>query len=402
MAGNYFGDGGDGNVTISSDTQLTVPNKVGNYDGDMVVKNYNNLTINEGFTLTTDQPARGMLIYVKNDLVVNGTLSMTARGAYANPETNGGSDNSAVSAGGLRLPVFTSGGSDTLAAADFAGCGSTAVAYMANQPAISGNGTIFTLVRQGAAGGAGYSGGTEGCHPGTSGGVGQTGGGASGGVYGGASSGSGSYGSCFGGGPGGGGGASWNGLSGSAWGGKGGDGRADGGSASPGAGNPGGDVVTATHGNSSGPAENGTGGLLILIVKGTIYVGSNGAITANGKNGRTDTNAHGGGSGGGNILALYGSTYENNGTVQAIGGNSAGAGSVQASLIDQSFIISGQISANSRIFTFDESNWTMLTNDTVSTGDYEVSTTISSKVMVVSRNDTTGELLGYGDISPQQ
>ena len=53
-----FGDGSDGDVTISSDTALTA---------DM---NYNNLTINAGVTLDPD----GYIIYVKNNLILNGTI----------------------------------------------------------------------------------------------------------------------------------------------------------------------------------------------------------------------------------------------------------------------------------------------------------------------------------------
>ena len=33
VAGNYFGTGGDGDVTISSNTSLTVSNTIGSYDG---------------------------------------------------------------------------------------------------------------------------------------------------------------------------------------------------------------------------------------------------------------------------------------------------------------------------------------------------------------------------------
>ena len=56
---NYFGTGADGSAVISTNTSLTVLNKSGAYDGDMVVRNYSSLTINSGATLTTDQPCRG-------------------------------------------------------------------------------------------------------------------------------------------------------------------------------------------------------------------------------------------------------------------------------------------------------------------------------------------------------
>ena len=40
VAGNWFGDGTDGALTTSGNVTHTVLNKVGSYDGDMLVKNY--------------------------------------------------------------------------------------------------------------------------------------------------------------------------------------------------------------------------------------------------------------------------------------------------------------------------------------------------------------------------
>ena len=164
--GNYLGDGSDGDVTISSNTELTVLNTDGDYDGDMIVKNYTSLTIDSGITLQPDQSCRGMLVYVQGDCTINGTLRVqggtissdaAAGGANADPTASGGSDSSAVSSTGLRYPVKTSGGSDTLAAADFAGCGNAAVAAVANQTAISSNGDILKIEREGGAGGVGFT-----------------------------------------------------------------------------------------------------------------------------------------------------------------------------------------------------------------------------------------------------
>jgi hypothetical protein len=59
---SVFGTGADGNVTITANTTLT---------GD---KNYNNLTVNAGVTLSPD----GYLIKVKDTLVNNGTISRAA------------------------------------------------------------------------------------------------------------------------------------------------------------------------------------------------------------------------------------------------------------------------------------------------------------------------------------
>ena len=71
------------------------------------------MTINNGDTITTDQPCRGLMILVQGDCTITGTLSMTGRGGYSNPTTNGGSDSNNVDANGLRLPFATSGGSST-------------------------------------------------------------------------------------------------------------------------------------------------------------------------------------------------------------------------------------------------------------------------------------------------
>jgi len=167
--GNYFGDGSDGAVTISSNTSLTNA-----ADGDYVVKEYSSLTINSSTTLTTQNRSKGLLIYVKGNAIINGTLSMTARGASADPVAAG------VSATGLRLPLLKSGSTDTLSVADFAGAGTGVISSVANQPAISGDGKIYTIAR---AGGAGAQGGVSSASQGSAGGTltSGTGGGAGGG-----------------------------------------------------------------------------------------------------------------------------------------------------------------------------------------------------------------------------
>jgi len=310
---NYFGDGSDGDVTIISNTQLTVLNKNGVYDGDMIVMNYNTLTINSGAALTTDQPGRGMLIYVQGDAVINGELSMTARGAYANPAVAGASDNSVVSATGIRLPVLKSGETETLAAADFAGTGTAARAAVANQPAINGNGKIYTIDREGGVGALGVSGVSSGNTGGT--GAQKSGGGGSGGSgYGTGHTGDGGDGTCFSGGAGSGAVYVYTSEDAADYGGLGGAGYEPtyavgvGG----GAGNPGG------AGDAGGsPGQNGIGGLIILIVRGDLTIGSSGEISAKGMNGGI---LGGAGSGGGNILVLYGGTLSNLGNIIAAGG----------------------------------------------------------------------------------
>lgn len=330
---NFFGNGSDGAVVISSNTSIVVQNKNGSYDGDMVVRQYSSLTINNGATLTTDQPCRGMLIYVSGNCTIHGTLSMQARGPAANPTVSGASDGNPVSASGLQIPFRTATGNQILAssASLFNGCGTNARNMLENHPSINGNGTIVTLVRQGAAGGNGTSGG--GYNNGVSGTTGQTGGGGSGG-NGSGTTGSGSYGSCWGGGSAGG-AVHYSATAGSAspWGGEGGFG-ADGSpswGAPGGVGNPGGRAGVNSGSNNGNRSESGTGGLIILVVGGILTIGPTGKITADGVSGSPNhatTQVYGsnverggaGASGGGNVVVAY-KTISNSGSITANGGS---------------------------------------------------------------------------------
>jgi hypothetical protein len=361
--GNYFGNGSLGNctfgasgITQTSDTvsidsvlttgtesggpgtssygssvpnssacyELTVANKSGSYDGDMVVANFKDLTIDANVTLTTDQPGRGLLIYVNGNCTINGALSMTARGGYSNPTTSGGSDSSAVSTTGIRIPLIKSGGTDTLASADFAGAGNAAVSAVSNQTGISGNGTIFTINRNGT------SGGTHGGSPPSNGATGSTTISTAGGGAGGSGSddgfgGHGGIGGVFGGGSGGGGGQEALGQTATAYGGPGGNGVTGGiYSSRGGAGNPGG---SGNGGSQPVNGKNGTGGLIILIVSGNLTIGASGSLQAEGQlggyyNGGSD--ASGGGSGGGAIFGLYAGTFTNSGSISLAGGYTNG------------------------------------------------------------------------------
>lgn len=336
---NYFGTGLDGAVTISSNTSLVVPNKVGSYDGDMVVMNYQSLTINNGSTLTTDQPCRGLLIYVNENCTINGTLSMKQRGAFANPTIAGGSDNNAVDSNGLRFPFRTTSGSSSISTSSslLNGCGNSAVSVINQHPSLSSNGTIVTINRTGGAGGGTGSVGNNGS-------TGQSGGGGGGQTLQGQApqglGGAGAAGTCFSGGSGGGGGGWDNGAGspGALYGGQGGSGNGAGGCnfhTGGGSGNPRGNGTC-----SNVAAEDGTGGLIVLVVRGSLVVGSGGRITAEGSAGGYPTatnlgNSRGGGSGGGNIVLAYTTSYTNNGTVTASGTSSnssilGGTGSIQA------------------------------------------------------------------------
>ena len=334
---------GDGVSYTSACYETTVLNTVDPHDGDMWVGNFKDLTIDASVTFTTDRATRGMLLYVDGDCVINGSLSMTSRGGFSNPTTSGGSDSSAVSATGIRLPMLTASGSDTLSAADFAGCGDAAVAAVANQSGISGDGTIFTISRVGGGGAAAAqvinSNSNTSGNDGTAGATGaatiSTGGGGSGGANSGGSgtitSGTGGDGGCFSGGAGGGGAggnASVTAGSGGDYGGAGGGGAQAGGGygASRGggaAGNPGGSSGGYTNGQS------GVGGLLILVVSGDLTIGASGSIFCNGTNGGTgyDTGSgrYGGGSGGGAIMALYVGTFTNNGSGNVIAAKGSAA-----------------------------------------------------------------------------
>ena len=139
----WFGSGVDGCVTISGNTTLTE------------TKYYRNLTIDACVTLSGTSP---QIIYVQKTLTVNGTISMTGKGAC------GG----AGGAGGVSPAGAGCNGSAGTAATNLAAPGGAGGA--------SGNGTAGT-----GGGGAGpLSGGSPG-NPGISGGSGGGGGGGGGG-----------------------------------------------------------------------------------------------------------------------------------------------------------------------------------------------------------------------------
>ena len=309
--------------------------------GDMAVLNFKDLTIDASTTLTTAIPCRGLLVYVDGNLTVNGHLSMTGRGGNANPTSAGGSDNAAVSATGLRIPMFTSGGGDSLSAADFAGTGNAGVAAVANHPAISSNGTIFTVSQLGGAGGAALQGVPAGNgNAGTAGSTGaatiSTGGGGSGAVTQGwpttGTSGAGGAGGAFSAGAGGGhtqcrpGPCSASG--GGNYGSSGGNTGASGGSMTGygGTGNLEGEGWFAASADKR-PANDGArgvGGLMWIIVNGNVTIASGGTIQSTGA--MSQGNSYGGGSGGGAIFLLHSGTFTNNGSFDAGAGSTGSPG----------------------------------------------------------------------------
>lgn len=337
----------------------TVQNKNGSYDGDMVVKQYTSVTINAGDTVTTDQPCRGMFIFCQGNMTVDGTLSMSLRGASADPTIAGASDSNAVNSNGLQYGFFKSGSTDSLSfsSALWNGFGTT-IRNIAGSNFLSGSGSnykVHTISRTGASGASRPSVSSDGVREdpadirgSNSSSTNRTGGGGAGGMayqiqngYG--QGGAGASGTIFSGGSAGGGAAGGGSAS---SGHRGSDGSANGGAGGTGgnhiessgrpkgtggAGNPkGSDGSIGTQGLND--AETGTGGLIILAVGGNLTIGSSGKIIANGGRGGDSTNSDdnssmGGGSGGGHILILCKGTVTANGNVISEGDYIGNAGS---------------------------------------------------------------------------
>jgi len=270
-----FGTGVDGDVVISSNTDL--PSTL---NGDIVYKNYRNLTINPGCTLSVSNRCKGLWIRVRGTLVLNGTISMTGK-----------------------APTLGSNGSDLyLCYSDI------------KVPAIgaAGGARVNTINSPGNPGGNGVDG--------------QCGGGGSGGfhpydwgtdVY----SGAGAAGFSAGGGSGGSGAGATtnyttreNGIDGLPYGGNGGNGV--GGDAFASGGGAGGDGSIGGKGTCdynyyyAGGGSAGSGGVLIIMAN---RIEGSGSLLSNGANGGWAWNAPaygggaggGGGSGGGSITLYY-------------------------------------------------------------------------------------------------
>ena len=324
---NYFGTGKDGSVTISSSAQIsssTSPgglNNISREHGDVIVKNYRNLTIGSGVLFSPLRPCRGLVIYCTGNLTVNGTISMTGKG--------GGVANKIAAP--LGIASSTDSRYDLVdATLQFNNC-SSSVAGGRGIPthwnwAPSGslwfsNYKMRIPLSGSAAGGAGGSGTNNAAGAAGSAGIFCCGGGGGGGS--GApninTAGSGGRGTIFSGGAGGVGGVNNGGTAPSALF----EASIGGGLGAGGAGNP-----PSTAG-SGGAAGIGVGGLLILIVRGSVTI--NGTLSSNGAIGGAGSGpaiggGSGGGSGGGRIMIIYGDTYTNAGTVVANGGSGGSGG----------------------------------------------------------------------------
>lgn len=77
----WFGDGSDGDFVVAAGetVQLSVA-----LDEGQIVKNYKNLTIEEGGVLTAANRCNGMVLLVQGDLTVNGTISMDKKAPLLN------------------------------------------------------------------------------------------------------------------------------------------------------------------------------------------------------------------------------------------------------------------------------------------------------------------------------
>jgi len=263
-----------GNQTISTDTSW------GNATPDtrmLGVRVEGDLTIDAGKTLTATTRKKGMVILVEGDLNLNGTISMTARGANVAGQhvllLDDGTEYEIPAVGGAGAPQTNSGGNPT---GNFDGADGT-----------SG-------VATGASGGGG-AGGACSEYP-----------------YGAPKGGAGSDGTSYSGGAGGGAAVAYStdriASPGGANGGAGGNANSHGDKASAGggAGNPGGAGAGSKTGGTGG---TGTGGLLVLYVAGTLNFGASGTLEAKGENGGAGQYEHrsagGGGSGGGHVGYFY-------------------------------------------------------------------------------------------------
>ena len=50
-------------------------------DGDAIVKQYSSITIDAGDTVTVQNRCKGLILYCQGDCTIDGTLTMTAKGA---------------------------------------------------------------------------------------------------------------------------------------------------------------------------------------------------------------------------------------------------------------------------------------------------------------------------------
>lgn len=268
------------------------------------------LTINSGQTVIPSVRKLFTVLYVRGNLAVNGSISMTARGANHSGSGNSGGSTTAAA---IRIITGTYSGVTNPQVPASGGNGGTGIQNVNNGSGLGG--------ASGSAGGTGGGGAGGGANNGTGG--------------------AGAAGTSFS--AGGGGGGANDGTGGAAVsnGGKGGNAQTGfNANSCGGAGNPGGDGNVAGYGGTgTSTPQSGTGGILVVFCTGTIS--GSGAIVANGsRGGGAGNTVPGGGSGGGSITVLYGSGTSpsitangeegNNGSGGVSYGGSGGAGTARA------------------------------------------------------------------------
>ena len=290
--GNYEYTSRSGNTTISAFSDSDWFTSTEDTVSSWIVVN-GNLTINSGQTVIPTKRKLFLVVYVTGDLTVDGSISMTARGA-----NHSGTGNS----GGFTAPV------DILLA--------TGTYSSVSNPKIPATGGAGGVLRS-----------TNGSNNGTAGSNGGTGGGGSGQRFAAGTAGAGSTGTCFSGGTGGAGCLGSTGTevagSGEINGGRGGNANVSGNQVSAGgSGNPGG---TGT-GLPNGPdGLSGTGGSLIVICEGSLS--GSGTLVSHGVDGTgTGGQVFGGATGGGSISVFYLTNPSSVVTVTANGGSAGQAG----------------------------------------------------------------------------
>jgi hypothetical protein len=293
--GNYEYTTRNGDTTISSFTASDWFTNTKDTTSSWIVVN-GNLTINSGQTLIPPVRKLFTVLYVTGNLTVNGSISMTARGANHSGTGNSGGATTAVP---IRI--------------------ATGTFSAVTNPQIPATGGAGATSRS-----------TAGANPGSAGTNGGTGGGAGGEWFNnGGAVGAGAAGTCFSGGAGSGSvyrnSAGAGSAAGGANGGAGSDGSSDGGTfGSGGSGNPGGTGYYFNVVDNRFAGGTGTGGVIIVICGGALS--GSGTIVANGSASSTLSGSGGGGSGGGSINVLYKTNPGSAVTLTANGGSSGGGG----------------------------------------------------------------------------
>lgn len=284
---NLFGDGSDGDAVIASAMTLRADTE----DTGMIVKNYKSLTITSAGSLTAGNRNCGMIIRVKGDCTIDGSIvNMMA------PKTILDSD-------GVDFSIYPATMKTTLAGAGGNGGGRDSNGKYNGERGWGMSGRFY---------GGGYSGGAKGGYLGDSAGP---GGGDATGIttaiasifVGGAQGSQGTYG--------GGGGGQKSRTGSSYYGGAGGSG-------------PGGNGGAPNYGSAGGGAGNYGGGVVILLVGGNLTINSTGKINCNGGKGGNSgvygsgfKSFGGGGGGGGRIFICHKGTISNKGSLTVNGGS---------------------------------------------------------------------------------